>query len=137
MPDRNTVPFNSMIAGYAQPGLGTEALLLFEEMLESDNPPTSITFISVLSACAHTERIDEGFGYFNSVRDKYGVEPEEEHHSCMIDLLARAGKFEGAEETIKSVPFDLESIGWAALLGACRTHGDLKLGTRAAEELAR
>ena len=91
MPDRNTVPFNSMTAGYAQHGLGTEALLLFEEMLESDNPPTSITFISVLSACAHTERIDEGFGYFNSVRDKYGVEPEEEHHfyRCLEEMTEK------------------------------------------------
>ena len=137
MSEQNTVSFNSMIAGYAMHGLGNEALVLFRDMLESDKPPTSITFISVLSACAHTGRIDEGWGYFNSMRDKYGVEPEEEHYSCMIDLLARAGKFEEAEEMIKSMPFDLDSIGWAALLGACRTHGNLKLGARAAKELIR
>ncbi|ONK72179.1 uncharacterized protein A4U43_C04F16600 [Asparagus officinalis] len=135
MPERNTVSFNSMIAGYAQHGLGNEALDLFQEMLELKNSPTSITFISVLSACAHTGRIDEGLGYFNSMKNIYGIEPEEEHYSCAIDLLARAGMFLEAEELINSMPFDLDTIGWAALLGACRTHGNLKLGAKAAEEL--
>nr|UPT49813.1 pentatricopeptide repeat protein AaPPR1516 [Agave angustifolia] len=62
----------------------------------------------------------------------------------MIDLLARARKFEESEEMIRpvsfdldSIPFDLDSIGWAALLGACRNHRNLKLGARAAEELIR
>lgn len=137
MPERNTVSFNSMIAGYAQHGLGTEALALFREMLESEKSSTSITFISVLSACAHTGRVDEGWGYFNSMKEKYGIDPQEEHYSCMIDLLARSGKFEEAEGLIKSMPFELDTIGWAALLGACRTHGNLELGARAAEELLR
>lgn len=135
MSERNTVSFNSMISGYSQHGLGTEALALFQEMLESDSQPTGITFILVLSACAHTGRINEGWYYFNSMREKYHIEPEEEHYSCMIDLLARAGKFEEAEGLVKSMPFDLDSIGWAALLGACRTHGNLKLGAKAAHKL--
>lgn len=137
MPEHNTVSFNSMIAGYAQHGLGTEALGLFREMLESGNPPTGVTFVSVLSACAHTGRVDQGWGHFHSMRRKYGIEPQEEHYCCMIDLLARAGKFEEAEELIKSMPFELDTIGWAALLGACRTHGNLEVGARAAEELLR
>lgn len=135
MPVCNTVSFNSMISGYAQHGLGNEALVLFKEMIDSNYDPTSITFISVLSACAHTGRVEEGRDYFNSMNKKYGIEPVEEHYSCMIDLLARAGKFEEAEELIRTMPSDPGSIGWAALLGACRTHGNVELGARAAEKL--
>ncbi|XP_042383560.1 pentatricopeptide repeat-containing protein At3g49710-like [Zingiber officinale] len=135
MHQRNTVSFNTMIAAYAQHGLGLEALELFKVMLDSDNEPTSITFISVLSACAHTRRVDEGWEYFDSMRQKYNIEPGEEHYSCMIDLLARTGKFEDAKKLIESMPFDPGLIGWATLLSACRTHGNLEVGAMAAQKL--
>ncbi|CAL9174912.1 unnamed protein product [Musa hybrid cultivar] len=135
MPKQNVVSFNTMIGAYAQHGLGLEALVLFKDMLNLDHVPTSITFISVLSACAHTGRVDEGWKYFNSLKQKYDIEPGEEHYSCMLDLLARAGKFDEAEGLVKRMPFDPGLIGWATLLSACRTHGNLELGAMAAEKL--
>lgn len=131
MPERNTVSLNSMIAGYAQHGSGTESLHLFQRMLDSDIAPTSITFISVLSACAHTGKVEEGQSYFNMMKEKFGIEPEAEHYSCMIDLLGRAGKLSEAEGLIEKMPFNPGSIGWAALLGACRTHGKMELAIKA------
>ncbi|KAF8676485.1 hypothetical protein HU200_047042 [Digitaria exilis] len=119
----------------AQHGHAAEALKLFEGMLNSEYEPTGITFISVLSACAHTGKVDEGWDYFNSMKQKYGIDPCEEHYSCMIDLLARAKKFEEAEELIIKMPFSLSSVGWTSLLGACRTHGNMLLGARAAQEI--
>ncbi|KAJ0967716.1 hypothetical protein J5N97_024633 [Dioscorea zingiberensis] len=135
MPEQNTVSYNSMIAGYAQHGLGVEALMVFDEMLASNYVPTGITFISVLSACAHTRRVEAGQRYFRLMEQEHGIRPGEEHYSCMIDLLARAAMFEEVEELISTMPFDPGSIGWAALLGACRIHGNLELGTKAAEKL--
>ncbi|CAO2202798.1 unnamed protein product [Urochloa humidicola] len=135
MTERNTVSYNSIIAGLAQHGHAAEALKLFEGMLNSEYEPTGITFISVLSACAHTGKVDEGWDYFNSMKQKYDIDPCEEHYSCMVDLLARAKKFEEAEELIIKMPFSLSSIGWTSLLGACRTHGNMELGARAAKEV--
>lgn len=135
MPERNVVSCNSMISGYAQHGLGDEALVLFREMLKLDKKPTSITFISVLSACAHTGRVEEGWDYFNSMEETYGIERVEEHYSCMIDLLGRAGKLKEVEELIETMTFDPGKVGWASLLGACRTHGNIDLGVKAAHRL--
>ncbi|KAG0484198.1 hypothetical protein HPP92_008113 [Vanilla planifolia] len=135
MNNRNSVSYNSMVAAYEQHGLGLNALEVFKEMLNSNNKPTSITFISVLSACAHTGRVDDGWHYFHSMEKEYGIEPGEEHYSCMINLLARAGKFAEVEDMIKTMPFDPGAIGWASLLGACRTHNNLELGAWAAEKL--
>ncbi|KAK8958566.1 Pentatricopeptide repeat-containing protein [Platanthera guangdongensis] len=135
MPVRNSVSYNSIIAGYAQHGLCLDALELYRKMLDSGTQPTSITFISVLSACAHTGRVDEGWRHFNSMKADHGMEPGEEHYSCMINLLARAGEFSQAEKMIDTMPFDPGAVGWAALLGACRTHGNLELGTRAAGKM--
>jgi hypothetical protein len=49
-----------MITDLAQHGHAVEALKLFEGMISSAYAPTGITFISVLSACAHTGKVDEG-----------------------------------------------------------------------------
>ncbi|PKA49684.1 Pentatricopeptide repeat-containing protein [Apostasia shenzhenica] len=135
MPERNPVSYNSMIAAYEQHGHGVDALELFREMVFSGNEPTSITFISVLSACAHTGRVDEGQRYFDSMETEHGIKPGKEHYLCMINLLSRAGRFAEVEKMIKTMPFDPGPVGWAALLGACRTHGYIQLGTWAAEKL--
>ncbi|KAB2626631.1 pentatricopeptide repeat-containing protein [Pyrus ussuriensis x Pyrus communis] len=135
MPEHNTVSLNSMIAGYAQHGIGIESLRLFEHMLQMDIVPTRVTFISVLSACAHTGKVEEGQKYFYMMKEKFGIEPEAEHYSCMIDLLGRAGKLGEAERFIETMPFCPGSIGWATLLGACRTHGNIELAVKASSQL--
>ncbi|XP_050206236.1 pentatricopeptide repeat-containing protein At3g49710 [Mercurialis annua] len=135
MPEHNTVSFNSIIAGYAQHGIGNESVGLFEQMLDTGISPTKITFISVLSVCAHTGKVEEGRRYFNMMKEKFGMEPESEHYSCMIDLLSRAGKLQEAEELIETMPFSPDSVGWAAILGACRKHGNMELGEKAANQI--
>lgn len=132
MPEHNTVSLNSMIAGYAQHGMEMECLRLFEWMLERNIVPSKITFISVLSACAHTGKVELGQHYFSMMKGKFGIEPETEHYSCMIDLLGRAGKLREAENLIETMPVSPGSIGWATLLGACRKHGNKELAVKAA-----
>ncbi|XLS64456.1 hypothetical protein HN51_024430 [Arachis hypogaea] len=74
MPEHNMVSLNSMIAGYAQHGLEAESLRLVELMLQKDIAPNNITFVSVLSACAHTGKVEEGQKYFNIMKEKFGFE---------------------------------------------------------------
>uniref|UniRef100_A0A9I9CV42 DYW domain-containing protein n=1 Tax=Cucumis melo TaxID=3656 RepID=A0A9I9CV42_CUCME len=135
MPEHNIVSYNSMIAGYAQHGIGFQSLHLFQRMLEMGFTPTNITFISVLAACAHTGRVEDGKIYFNMMKQKFGIEPEAGHFSCMIDLLSRAGKLNEAERLIETIPFDPGSFFWSALLGACRIHGNVELAVKAANRL--
>lgn len=137
MLEHNTVSLNSMIAGYAQHGIGMESLCLFEHMLQTNVVPTSITFISVLSACAHTGKVEDGQKYFNMMQEKFRIEPEVGHYSCMIDLLGRAGKLGEAERLIGTMPFSPGTIGWATLLSACRTHGNIELAGKAANQFLR
>ncbi|KAG9159581.1 hypothetical protein Leryth_013559 [Lithospermum erythrorhizon] len=132
MLDHNGVSYNSIIAGYAQHGLGIESLVLFEQMLERGIAPSSISFIAVLSACAHTGKVEEGQRYFNSMTEKFGIEAELEHYSCMIDLFGRAGKLKEAELLLVTMPFDAGTIGWGSLLRACRMHNDIDLAAKAA-----
>ncbi|KAL6573078.1 hypothetical protein OROHE_002554 [Orobanche hederae] len=134
MPEHNIVSLNSMIAGYAQHGLGIESLLLFEQMLDKNISPTNITFVSVLSACAHTGKVEDGKRYFRLMKEKFRIEPEAEHYTCMIDLLGRAGKLNEAEWLIQAMPCKPSIMVWASLLSACRTHGNMELAEKAAEQ---
>eukprot|EP01018_Ginkgo_biloba_P007965 Gb_22613 [translate_table: standard] len=131
----DVVSWTAMIAGYAQHGYGIEALQLFEQMQQAGVKPDSITFISVLSACTSARLVDEGHHYFNSMSQDHYIAPRVEHYACMVDLLGRAGRLDDAEHFIKKMPFKPNAVVWGALLGACRVHGNIELGKRAAEFL--
>eukprot|EP01018_Ginkgo_biloba_P036261 Gb_02413 [translate_table: standard] len=135
MPERNLVSWNAMIVGYAQNGLGKESLKLFEEMLLAGIKPNESTFIGVLYACSHAGLVDEGRRYFDSMSQDHCMTPRADHYACVIDLLGRAGHLDEAEVFIDNMPFEPDAVIWGALLSACRVHGNLELGKRAAERL--
>eukprot|EP00249_Psilotum_nudum_P023089 c28744_g7_i1 orf=1-690(+) len=74
-----------------------------------------------------------GYQYFASMSKDFGIPPTAEHYGCMIDLLGRAGKLDEAEDLVNKVQFHSGAVGWMILLGACRIHGDMERGKRAAE----
>jgi len=51
----------------------------------------------------------------------------------MIDLLGRYGCLDEAEDFFNKMTCEPDAIMWLALLGACRIHGNIRLGERAAE----
>jgi pentatricopeptide repeat protein len=128
MAARDNVSWNAMIVGYAQNGRAEDALLLFERMLCSNENPDSVTMIGVLSSCGHSGLVDEGWRYFHSMTEDHGITPSRDHYTCMVDLLGRAGRLKEAEELIKDMPMEPDSVLWASLLGACRLHKNVELG---------
>ncbi|KAG6523724.1 hypothetical protein ZIOFF_013601 [Zingiber officinale] len=73
MHQRNMVSFNTMITPYAQHGFGLEELELFKVILDIENEPTNIMFILVLSTRSRTRKVDEGWKYFDSMRQNFVV----------------------------------------------------------------
>lgn len=132
---KDVVMWNSIITGYAQHGLGEEALRVFHDMHFSGIMPDDITFVGVLSACSYTGNVKKGLEIFNSMETKYQVEQKIEHYACMVDLLGRAGKLNEAMDLIEKMPMEADAIIWGALLGACRTHMKLDLAEVAAKKL--
>lgn len=132
---KDVVMWNSVITGYAQHGLGEEALKVFKEMCSLGIPPDNITFVGVLTACSYSGRVKEGMDIFDSMESKYCVGPRTEHYACMVDLLGRAGKVNEAMNLIEKMPVEADAIVWGALLGACRTHMKFDLAEVAAKKL--
>eukprot|EP01018_Ginkgo_biloba_P015573 Gb_28676 [translate_table: standard] len=135
MPQRNVITWNAMIAGYALNGYGKEALECFEEMQLTGLKPDHITFVAVLRACSHSGLVADGLRYFSSMSHDHGITPSVKHCSCVVDLLGRAGRLDEAENFIMEMSFESGAVLWRALLGACRVHGSVELGKRAAERV--
>lgn len=127
--------WNAMIVGLAQHGHGVEALKLFHNMIFLGIKPDGVTFVGVLSACGHSGLTSEANLYFDSMYNDYGIRPEIEHYSCLVDALGRAGRVKEAEKLIESMPYNASSSMYTALLGACRIQGDTETGKRVATQL--
>ncbi|CAN1179979.1 Pentatricopeptide repeat-containing protein At1g53600, mitochondrial [Linum perenne] len=131
----NIVSINSMITGFAQNGFGEEALKLFTKMQAEKWKPNEVTFLAVLSACAHEGLVRQGCECFSSMKSLYDIEPGPDHYACMVDLLGRAGLLDEATDLIQSNSIKPHSGIWGAVLAASRNHGRLDLANVAAKHL--
>ncbi|KAK2980536.1 hypothetical protein RJ640_015921 [Escallonia rubra] len=133
--ERSVVSWTSLIVGLAVNGFGKEALELFKELERRGLVPSEITFVGVLYACSHCGMVDEGFAYFERMKEEFGIVPKIEHYGCMVDLLGRAGLVKRAFEYVQNMPLQPNAVIWRTLLGACTMHGHLGLGEVARAEL--
>ncbi|KAK3205196.1 hypothetical protein Dsin_019242 [Dipteronia sinensis] len=135
MPERNSLTYTAVIGGLAFHGNARDAISYFSEMIDVGLKPDEITFLGVLSACCHGGLVDEGRKYFAQMSSKFSLSPQLKHYSCMVDLLGRAGLLEEAEQLIRSMPMEADAVAWSALFFACRMHGNVSMGQRAALKL--
>ncbi|KAG6426937.1 hypothetical protein SASPL_111176 [Salvia splendens] len=115
--EMNVISWNAMIGGYASHGFASEALELFESMKCFKVKPTYITFISVLSTCAHGGLVEEGRSDFKSMVEDFGIKPRVEHFSSLEDVVGRHGKLEEAMDIINSMPVEPDKAVWGGTYG--------------------
>lgn len=135
MLQKDVVAWNAMISGYAQYGEGEKALSLFDKMMNCGMKPDRITFVAVLSACNHAGLVDVGVQYFYTMQKDYGVIAKEDHYTCVVDLLGRAGRLVEAVDLVKRMPYKPQPAIFGILLGACRIHKNLEVAEFAARNL--
>ncbi|KAG9457020.1 hypothetical protein H6P81_001528 [Aristolochia fimbriata] len=132
---KDVITWNSMICGYAHHGFGVEALDLFAEMKYSGLKPNEVTVVGVLSACSHAGLVSEALDLFGSIFRDYNIVPNEEHYTCMVDILCRVGKIKEAKDFILKMPFEPSPMIWRTVLRACKENGHLALGEEAGERI--
>lgn len=135
MPGRNSLTWTSIIGGLATHGNAHDAISHFSQMIDHGLVPDEVTFLGVLSACCHGGLVEEGRNFFNQMNSTFNLPPKLKHYSCMVDLLGRAGLLEEAEQLIKNMPIEADAVVWGALFFACRVHGNVEMGERAALKL--
>ncbi|KAK9285376.1 hypothetical protein L1049_024567 [Liquidambar formosana] len=132
--DKNIVVWNAMIRCYGMHGHADEALKMFSELVEIGLRPDSVIFLCLLSTCSHAGKVAKGWELFERMGD-YGIEKNDQHYACMVDLLGRAGFLGEAVEFIKTMPVRAGKDVYGALLGACRIHNNIELAEEVAGKL--
>ncbi|XP_002980145.2 pentatricopeptide repeat-containing protein At1g11290, chloroplastic isoform X1 [Selaginella moellendorffii] len=130
MERKNVVAWTSIIAAYSQHGHCEESLELFRRMALDGVMPNEVTYGTLLSTCSHAGLVDEAYDNFVEMKN-----PRLTHYRCMVDALGRAGKLDEAEDLLNNMPFEPDSVAWVLFLGACKTHGSIERGSRAAESI--
>ncbi|ONK75762.1 uncharacterized protein A4U43_C03F20260 [Asparagus officinalis] len=127
VPDKNVVLWSSIISGYGNHGLISDAISLFMEMVDSGVRPNEVTFMAILSACCHAGLVEEGLYYFDLMREKFNIEPDLDHYVSVVNLLSRAGQINKAYEFIRSMQIEPDDMIWRALLNGCHINqrGDM------------
>ncbi|CAN0879489.1 Putative pentatricopeptide repeat-containing protein At3g11460, mitochondrial [Linum grandiflorum] len=132
---KSLVSWTAIIGGYGMHGEGEIAVELFDNMIQTGIRPDRAAFVNVLSACSHAGLTDKGLSYFETMEEKYRLQPGPEHYSCVVDLLGRAGRLDEAHKLIKSMKVKPDGAVWGALLGACKIHKNVKLAEFAFERV--
>ncbi|XP_020272810.1 pentatricopeptide repeat-containing protein At3g26782, mitochondrial-like [Asparagus officinalis] len=131
----NVVLWTSMIEGFSMNGKFDLALELFRIMQDQGLKPNYITLVVILSACSHGGLVNEGIEIFESMSEKFCIEPRIEHYSCVVDMLGRGGRLDEAEKFIEKMRVKPTGSVYGTLLGACQVHGNVALGERSAYKL--
>lgn len=132
---RSSVPWNSMMFGYAQHGQAQAVTNVFNEMLGLKVPLDHVTFVGLITAYSHAGLVDEGSAILNTMETRYGIPLRMEHYACGVDLYGRAGQLDKAKELIESMPFQPDAMVWMTLLGSCKIYGNMKLASDVASRL--
>ncbi|KAK4385100.1 Pentatricopeptide repeat-containing protein, chloroplastic [Sesamum angolense] len=133
MPKRDVVSWNSIISAHSK---DSAAIEYFNRMMDSDATPDGITFVPLLSACAHLGMVKDGERMFSMMVERYQISPSMEHYACMVNLYARAGLISEAYDfVVNRMEFEAGPTVWGALLYGCYLHGNAEVGDIAANHL--
>ncbi|XP_027358343.1 pentatricopeptide repeat-containing protein At5g66520-like [Abrus precatorius] len=135
MPQKDTSAWTAMILVFSVHGLGWKAFDCFSDMERAGVKPNHVTFVGLLSACAHSGLVVQGRWCFDVMKCVYLIEPQVYHYACMVDILSRARLFDESEILIRSMPMKPDVYVWGALLGGCQMHGNVELGEKVAHNL--
>lgn len=119
---RDSVLWTAMVAGYAQNGCASEALMIFRQMqAEAGVKPSQAGIVSALPACSHLSVLQHGkeiHGYvIRNGFDGYG-----NVGNSLIDMYAKCGKIRMASKVFDKMT-KRDVISWNAIIAGCAMHG--------------
>eukprot|EP00298_Acanthocystis_sp_HF-20_P011591 c19464_g1_i1.p1 GENE.c19464_g1_i1~~c19464_g1_i1.p1 ORF type:complete len:197 (-),score=77.90 c19464_g1_i1:161-751(-) len=134
--EKDITSWTAIINAYGVHGEARESLLLFEKMQQNGILPNDITFTSLLNACSNSGLVFEAINLFEDMEKKFGLTKNVVHYTCIVDLLARAGRLDEAKEFINSLEIQSKQknskisppnvITWVTLLCGCSSFGDVE-----------
>ncbi|PIN23570.1 hypothetical protein CDL12_03716 [Handroanthus impetiginosus] len=120
-PEPDLVSWSSLVSGYAQNGLGEEALLAFHEAHVLGVKCNEFTFPSVLKACASTKNFILGRQVHGLVVAT-GFESDVFVANTLLVMYAKCGHLVDSRRLFEDIP-EKNGVSWNAIL-SCYTQSD-------------
>ena len=122
LPYRDTVSWNTIIAGFAEQGQYEEALDCFDKMQGEGISPDAKTFGCILKACGIIGSIEKGDEIHDEIFEKGFVPKDIVLGTALVDMYAKCGTLAKAEEVFKKLPFR-DIVSWNTLIAGYAQHG--------------
>jgi pentatricopeptide repeat protein len=123
LPVRDTVLWNTLIAGYALHERGHEALNCYVHMQRESLSPDEITFASLLKACGRIGAIDKGRQIHNEIAGAGLLQDNVMLGTALVDMYAKCGALVQAQKVLFRLPFQ-DTISWNALITGYSREGE-------------
>lgn len=121
MPERDSVSWNTIISAFSQHGLHTQSLGTFVEMWIQDCQPNSMTYASVLSACANIYDFQWGKHLHARI---VRIEPflDVLVGNGLVDMYAKCGLIEASKKVFNSLT-ERNVVTWTSLISGIAQFG--------------
>ncbi|KAK4604090.1 hypothetical protein RGQ29_012556 [Quercus rubra] len=121
MPEKTTVGWNSIIAGYALHGYSEKALRMFYEMRDSGVEMDHFTFSMVIRICTRLASLEHAKqAHASLVRHGFGLDIVA--NTALVDFYSKWGRMEDACHVFDKMP-QKNVISWNALIAGYGNHG--------------
>jgi pentatricopeptide repeat protein len=121
MPQRNVVSWSALICGYADTGLHSSALLLFQSALRNGLQVNDFTFSCIIRVCAETTLLSLG-ALVHGLAVKVNLDSSPFVGSAMVSLYSKCGLPDSSYKVFDEMPE--KNLGaWNSILIASAQHG--------------
>ncbi|KAK6915079.1 Pentatricopeptide repeat [Dillenia turbinata] len=125
---RDVVAWNTMISGYNRSKQFKQSRRLFDEMENERVLPSSVTLVSVLSACSKLKDLNAGERIYQYVKDGT-VEPSLILQNALIDMYAACGKMDAALGVFEYMT-NRDVVSWTAIVKGFANLGQIDLAQK-------
>lgn len=121
MPVHDIVLWTALIAGYAEHGLGEDALKFLDRMITEGISPNLATFLCVLKACGSLQAIERGRDLHASIIKK-GFDKEHTLSNTLVGMYSKCGLIAEARALFDEGP-DYSTVSWNVLISGYADKG--------------
>ncbi|GAB4834125.1 hypothetical protein Ancab_032388 [Ancistrocladus abbreviatus] len=134
MPSKDVISWNTLIIGYSQNGLASEAVEIYHKMeVWTEIIPNQGTWVSILPAYSHLGAIRQGMKIHGHLIKTPG-QSDIFVVTCLIDMYGKCGRLEDALSLFYEFPTK-SSVLWNAIIACHGIHGHGNVALELFEEM--
>lgn len=118
----NITSWNSMIYGYVECGLNTEALSLWNVIQSRKIEPDEVTMLGLIAACRSSGNLNQGILIYSYIESSGHLNRSTVLCNALIDMYAKCGSMDRAESLFRKMS-RRDVISWTSIIVGYAING--------------